>query len=248
MADDFSGTTTPLAAPPTFTANGVTQTCAPGDTTLVYLLSYMQAVANNYAAGAWNAPGVAPGYQVVKNIFPWDPDEAGVSESYLPAMFLWCPSIGPAYRRADDYFVRECKLRLLWVPQFPPGQDKQKTRGPFGKGLHAILVQYLDALRDPSWLVAGDPDMKAAKLGSLISNFAKFYYLHFMSWKPIKWIEKGMAPGVEPLVFDAFEGELDMLELWDVDLGRFDLLSGGLVETLTSTDDPPRIIGRGSNT
>ena len=67
---------------------------------------------------------------------------------------------------------------MLWIPQMSPGQDKQKTRGPFGKGLHAILAQYLDTMRDPSWVVQGDPDVKALgnplhqPQGSLLSSYA----------------------------------------------------------------------------
>lgn len=263
MADDFSSTTTPLVAPGSFSVVGGKAPLAlsPGDVSLMYLLSYFSTVANANAAQAWNAAGVAPNVPVVRRIFPDDPDEIGMSEAYLPAMFLWCTSVGEAYRKAEDYLVRDCKLRLLWIPHMPPGQDKQKTRGPFGKGLHAVLVQAIDQLRDPSWTVVGDTDplaiggpnpvgtqFSAKPGGSLISNFVKFYHLFMTSWKPVKWVEKGMGPGVNPLVFDAFEGELEMLELWNVDLGRFDLLSGGLVETLVSADVPPRIIGVGSNT
>ena len=242
MADTFSGTPTPLQPATTFTVNGTTYTLATGDTTLMYLLTYMQAVANAHASAAWNAQGVAPGFPVVRNVYPWDPDEVGLSEPQLPAMFLWCPSIVPSYRKADDFFVRETKLKLLWIPQTPPGQDKRKTRGPFGKGLHAILSQALDNMRDPAWVVAGDPDVQAAKQGSILPTFVPFYWLHFASWKPVKWLEKGVSGA--PLAFDAFEGDLDMLELWNIDLGRFDLLSGGLVTTYESTDSPALVFAR----
>jgi len=242
MSNDFSGTPTPLVAPVAFSVvGGGTFQGQPGNTTLMYLLSYMQTCANAYACAAWPAGG-----PVVENVYGFDPDDAGFSQAWLPAMFLWADSIGESYRIAEDYLVREVTLKLLWLPKSPPGQDKQRSRGPFGTGLHGILAIAFDQERQPAWVVQGDPDATAAEYGSMIGNFVHFFRLHFTGWKPTTYLNK-MADG-SPLPFRGFEGTIKMLETWDRDLGTFDLLSGGLVTTLQSADATPLFLGRALNT
>lgn len=222
MSDLTGATAVPLVAPsPTDVA--VT------DPLLTYCLKYFQTVANTHGIPGWQA--VQPNSVPVKNIFDHDPEEMGLSDKDLPALFMWRPSQDKRVDLASDIEVFYSKVTLLWVPQVQ-SVEKRIVRAPYANGIFKLIDIFLERARDPSWYVPGDtytgfpatnPTDDADKVkfyGSLLPHWAGYRRMWLNRWRPFR-LRIQMADGVKPRTYEAYQATFELEEQTVYDLERF---------------------------
>jgi hypothetical protein len=242
VADQYGAEPIPLVAP----AAGF----AAGDRALTYLLQYFTAFLNVKAVAAWQAAGIAPNVPVVRKSFAHDPKKVSFSTADLPALYMWrSGSEKPPEQYADDYRLTHDVLELLWVlPTI--NQETDRKREPIDNAIKNLIDVALEEGRDPSWIVAGDPDPAAATRGSLIWNFATFYEMSLSKWKastfqPDARNESGGVAGI--FHHHALSVTFEIQEVYSQDLANFDPLQG-MDTTYQTADSPPLVIETGRNT
>jgi hypothetical protein len=148
------------------------------DPAIDILLEFMTAVLNYYGDAAWAS---VSGYQAGDNhtvvqTFNFDPHETTFNTRDLPALFLWRKKIGGSAWLATDYYVRESKLILQWVP--PPAIQSMRARWrPFINLIASALDGIMDpSARVPSWIYPGDTDPIAQYDGSLLWKYMPLTY------------------------------------------------------------------------
>lgn len=240
MSDTFGPEPQPLVAP----AAGFVA----GDRALTYLLAFFSAVANASAVNAWHAAGIAPNVPVVKATFAHDPTRGGFNTRDLPALFLYrTGSDKDDERYADDYLLTHDNLVLMWVLPWQ-SMDNQRKRTPLFVAVKNLLLARLEQMRDPSWIVAGDTDPRAATLGSSIATWAGFWSLIMGKWQAttLKLDIDGDRQHNEQL-YDALKIEFALTEQFTPDITLLDAITG-LQEVYQTTDAPPLVIETGRNT
>lgn len=145
---------------------------APGfavtDRALSVIGLYLQAFLNAYAAVPWEA--VSHLDKPVKTVFTHDPRKRWFNERDLPALYLY--RIGGAPERfASDYRILRDKVMALWVFSVAKAET-QHLRDPFVAGVVKLIDDAIERTRDPSFLLAGDPDPSATDFGSNVFRAA----------------------------------------------------------------------------
>ena len=220
MSDTFGPLAVPLPAP------GVTDIS--GDPLLSTTLSFFQAVLNANAPAAWQAVYKdVPNSPVVRATFSDDPEQAEstFNDRDLPALFAWRSEAKPPVWLAEDWRTRESTIAVLWVM---PGSDRVKRalRSSIINGIASTLDVIVERGRDPSWIVSGDPDPKAATAGSLFSQWGKFFEFAIAGWKPYAVKPKMLDSGTRLGPFLAVQIQCRVVEHLSVDLTRFDVGNG----------------------
>lgn len=151
---------------------------APGDPLLDILLAFCKAVINDAGGAAWRKIAASDKQLPVMQTYAWDPLRGGIAKQNLPALFLFRSFNEPSDWVAHDYFVRPSQLTMYWVP---PPVAKQELRGrqsAFFNVIQSAVDSVIDPeARDPSFVVPGDTDPRAADEGSLLWRFAKVWEL-----------------------------------------------------------------------
>lgn len=153
---------------------------AVADPCLSRLVAYFKAVVNRYSGDAWRT--VMPKSDPVGFTFTHNPEETNFNERTLPAFYLYRLGEDPLEWLAEDYDISHAKLRLLWI--FPvAGQDTQAFRSTFVNGIAACLKHFIELGRDPSYVLAGDTDPRAASEGSVIYRVANIWEIQWKGYK-----------------------------------------------------------------
>jgi hypothetical protein len=197
---------------------------AAGDPFLSTTLAFAQAILNANAPAAWQAvyKDVANA-QVVKTVSTEDPEDtrAAFSDARLPALFMWRQTVKPPVWIAEDYLTRESTCILEWVMPAVV-RERRALRATVINSIATTLLLLSERNRDPSWVVAGDPDPKAATQGSLFSAWAGFFEFEIDGWKPYVVRIKALDPGAQPRPYDALRTEVRVVEHLQPDVvGRF---------------------------
>jgi hypothetical protein len=186
--DGWGATAIPLVAPATFQVVGQDAVVeAAGDPLLSYGLSFFATVANAYGSAAWNAPGIAPGVEVVANTFPHNPREESFNEKDLPAMYMWRDGATEYDQIAQDLRVVRGTISLLWVAPVKARQTYLRLRSPFPKALLDVLEDCFERGCDLNWQLVGDTSPSAVYVqtyGSLLWPRMNFRRMHFQKWSP----------------------------------------------------------------
>jgi hypothetical protein len=227
MSDTFGAMPIPLVAPATGESAG--------DPLLSTTLSFFKAVLNANASAAWRAVykdvANAP---VVKTTLDDDPRGSTFNDNDLPALFLWREDVKEPVWIADDWLTQESVCRLMWV--LPAGvQVKRALRSSIINGVVRTLVTFVERNRDPSWIVAGDTDPKAATLGSSFFDRAGWIEFHVGAWKPFNLPIAMLDKGAAPRMYDAVSVACRVVERLNFDLTRLDP-NGGVSITLRTPD------------
>lgn len=235
MSDQVGPNPVPLVAPGTSPPTNVV-----ADPALGYLLQFFQTVANANCGAAWDAAGVSAG-SVVQNAYAWDPERGPFNNDALPALYMWRGNANPPKWLAEDWLIFTTELQLRWVfPEFPE-ITIQASRDQFGNGLMTALAVILERMRDPSWIVPGDPDKLALTQGSSIAQWAGFFSLHFNGWK-VGRILIDTQDGKR--AYDCVEARLELVEYLTYDQARLQPWTGGLLATFQTADNPPLVTGQ----
>lgn len=145
---------------------GISDTPAPAaepgqavtDPTLSILLGYLAAVVRDRLKDAWRS--VAPGKQIVRAVYPYDPEREWFSTKSLPALYAYREGGQAPKRAADDWQEMPDQLVFLWI--FPvQKQSDAAFRRPIINGLSKVLDRAVMLLRDPAYCDPNDPDTKA---------------------------------------------------------------------------------------
>lgn len=230
MADILGATSIALTSAP---ATPVTVDVSDSDDpALVYLGSYLQAVANARLGARWGQ--LLPNTNPVVRFFPYDPALGVYNDKYLPALFVWRQFGEPERIVTNDVIVSTDTLHFFWIaPQGGP-QDKITRRQNFARRLGALFTRSLRVGRDPAWVVAGDSDTQAAALGSNIHRLAGVNNIRFTRWEPAPFRVE-MVEG-DPIPYDAWRFIAEVTEMGVGDDDRnIDL--GGANASLHTTDD-----------
>lgn len=157
MADHYGGLEIPVPVPLDATAVAVV-----ADPALVIVAEFCAAVLNAYAQAAWTA--IASGL-VVKTVQTHDPERLYFNSDQLPALYLDRVSGSAPYWLAEDYRNTHDSWRLQWV--YPSStQTTQRTRATFSHAAVRIIDHAVEAMRDPSYYIAGDTDEAAASVSA----------------------------------------------------------------------------------
>lgn len=154
---------------------------APGtpisDPPVEYFLAFLQAFVNANSNAAWGAPAsiypeaagnLAPGNGLaIFHTFTFDPQVGAFDPSSLPALFAWRSEETPE-RPADSWRTQEAKVALRWVLPELSATDLISNLHPFFTQFAKLFRVAMERGQDPSWVVAGDPDPKAATQGSVL--------------------------------------------------------------------------------
>lgn len=211
MPETFGAITLPQAEP------------SPGeglDPGLYRFAQYLRAVVNSKLGAAWRA--VAPNSEPVKNAFTHSPEEIDFNEKDLPALYLVRQaSEGAGWEwLAEDMDLEHTRVRLLWI--FPPTrQEFQRQRNDFVNGLNKVIISAIETGRDPSYVLAGDPDPTAAAEGTVIMRAAGFHALHWRGYKTSPGVAIKMAPPAEPRTYYCLDAQLHLVELRTIDLADY---------------------------
>lgn len=254
MADSFGKLLIPLPAPPAATSpTGYQPTAA--DPLIDYSLAFFQAFLNANAPVAWQAvfkdlPSAPP----VLATFAEDPTTSAFTDNLLPALFMYRESAEEPEWIAEDWLTQKSVCRLLWV--MPPTVfDKRAFRVSICGAIARTLLVGVERYRDPSWIVAGDPDPDATTYGSVLNTFAGWMEFYVGKWKPMQLKIPMNDRGARPRQYDALSIDCLVTEKLNYDVDRFpglreidvtiktpDVTPGdGFVTeqfTLTSTVDP----------
>lgn len=165
--DYFGGVPVPLGAP----IDGQPI----DDSALFHFMSFMKAFVNANSTLAWGAlfPEVVAANMPANNgnmifrAYPQDPQECEFNDNDLPALFAWRTKVDDE-RRADDWRTQDIQVTLRWIfPTLLP-QDKITAMHPLISAMAKMFRVALERGQDPSWVVPGDPDPKAATQGSVL--------------------------------------------------------------------------------
>lgn len=231
MSDLFGPLPVPLVAPKTGEAVA--------DPFISTTLSFFAAVLNANAPAAWRAVFKdVPNAPVVKGTFTDDPEpENGVfNESQLPALFFWRSDVRDPVYIAEDWLTQESRCTLLWV--MPPAADrlKRSLRTSVINGIARTLMMMVERDCDPSWVVPGDLDPKAATRGSLFSVWGAWMEFMVGAWKPYQLKVRMLDRGAPPRPYDAVRITCRVVERLTYDLTVFDASAGGMDLTTKTTD------------
>jgi hypothetical protein len=217
MSDTYGGAPLQIAVPGA--------TAAVADPVLDTLLSFFTAVINAYGGAAWTAIAPGTGGKVVKSAFAHNPTDHAFKIQSTPAIYLWRDTIMKARQIAADWRVRPSRLMLRWVPFPVYQQDRARRWEPFFNAIPSILDAAIEKGRDPSWVMPGDLDARAAAEGSLLWNFITVHKLE-VAREDVK--RTSMAIPIESEKGEAMTEVLDVpLELEERlnrDLSTYDLL------------------------
>lgn len=159
MADQYGATTLPAGLVEDFV-----------DPLPYYLAHYLRAVLNAQLGAAWAS--IAPGRDLIRNVYTADPAEVLFNASALPALFVWRPSsVHTSEKLADDFHVTTSDVRMFWLQghdSSPKRERRMQFAGPLSKGVHAAMLEG----RHSSWIVNGDTDTTATTRGSLLMTWA----------------------------------------------------------------------------
>lgn len=145
---------------------------SPGDPLLGWTADYLKAVLTANALASWQ--DVAPGAPVVNQVRLHNPEDETFNEKDLPCLFVFRDdSVADQAIEwlADDYRFQPSIVRAWWVMPVAT-QEKRALRFPFSNAITKVIDQAIERQRDPSWVVAGDPDPLAATRGSVLSRYA----------------------------------------------------------------------------
>jgi hypothetical protein len=219
LADTFGNTS--IALPSAGTAQSITTSTA--DPFLDYLLSYLKTVANARLTTAW--AGLVPGSTPVKTACDWEPTPNTLNERDLPALFAWRQSWPAFQRRADEWWLAQSQVNLIWV--LPPAvQVQRRGREPFFADLLKLVHIALETGRDPSWRVTGDADANATLMGSAFFKYAKVFSLGILSAQKATLTLTTDDQEAMPRNYPAFTFVLDLWEYAVIDPARTDVFDG----------------------
>jgi hypothetical protein len=138
----------------------------PGDPALAIFGRYLQAVLTAHLGAGWAA--IAPKEPIVRNVFFHDPNRGDYSDNKTPALYVFREgSAKEPERQSEDYTVHFDSIRCFWV--FAPiDQFKQAPRESFAHLVGKEIEQACRIGRDPSFLIAGDPDPSAPDEGAVL--------------------------------------------------------------------------------
>lgn len=154
---------------------------AAGDPGLSLVGAYLQAFLNTYAGDLWAsvAPGSAPGHPAVpvKKVFTHDPREVALSEHDFPSLYLFRTGGDPPEQIAEDWRITTDTLAVLWIFPREGSQEAARTRRPFAAALAKLIDKAIHRMRDPCFVVPGDPDPAAVDFGSNLFRIARILEL-----------------------------------------------------------------------
>jgi len=124
------------------------------DPALSMILDYFAAVLNARLASAWQS--VAPGKEMVRQSFTYDPEREWFSKKSLPALYGYREGGKPTSRLGDDWQDAEDVLVLTWA--FPlTTQSHASFRRAILNGMNKVLDRAVMLLRDPAYVDPTDP-------------------------------------------------------------------------------------------
>lgn len=226
--DQYGAITLPIPVP----AGGgrVGPATSVSDPLIDYTLAYLQAVINDKAADAWAS--VMLGSLPVANVRTNDPEELEFNVVDLPCLYgmrSGSAKDGPERMAADIILMRD-EIHLLWV--FPPARQAfQAFRSQMVAGISKTIHAAIEMGRDPSWVVRGDPDPQAATHGSNFPKYAGWSRMNFTKWSTKVIVMKGE----KSLGYPALHGVLEVEEIFQEDISKYDLLDG--VDVTETTED-----------
>lgn len=215
--------------------------------TLRFLRAYLQT--DGGAAKAFDALGVAPGQRVVATTHPYNPadrDHLFNDTSDLPAIFMWRDGEATDEYMADDWEVQTTPVKLMWCWPLAKAEI-QSRRAPFIDALARAIKVGIQLGRTPSYQVAGDPDVQAAKLGSVFYGPAGIMMLfpksHRAASFQIEMVAQANQRPPAPRTYRGLEMTFSLQENHAYGLGRFDAVTGGTQETLAINGGPQTVVG-----
>jgi len=181
------------------------------DRPLDIVLAYIRALFNTYAAAAWNT--VAKGEPIVRRYFTHDPEQYDFAETHLPALYIF--RTGSARNSEDiaaDIRIAPDSVRLFWIlppaPQVPMGR-----RAPIIAALGKLIDLKIKRTRDPSFVLASDPDPTKVAEGTVVMRAAGLHDLKFLQWKPTQIALKvGAGESASRRVYQALDVKLEIEE------------------------------------
>lgn len=145
------------------------------DPALYHFLKFVQAFVNANSLLAWgqlypeavaeNMP--ANNGDMIFRVHTHDPQEGEFNDTDLPALFAWRTKVDDEHP-ADDWRTEDVQVTIRWLLPALMGQDKLTTMHPLISALAKMVRVALARGQDPSWVVPGDPDPKAARQGSVL--------------------------------------------------------------------------------
>lgn len=170
----MSGTYGPLQIPVPAASPAET----PGDPLLDVLGEFARAVVNADAGEAWHAVAPSDTQLPVEHVYTFDPRVGGLSEAWLPALFVWRSSMQRSVWLAHDYWIRESEVTMMWVPPRAAKQTDRARRASFLNVIQTVLDAAVDpTARHPAWVVPHDTDPRAATDGSLLWRYLRVWEL-----------------------------------------------------------------------
>lgn len=189
-------------------------TCEPaGDPLLSKLGEMIRAILNCRVGDLWRSVWPAPqnngtAGQVVhtQGLFFHNPNEVAFNTKSLPALYVF--RVGwarPAYIALD---LREqvSTIKAVWV--FPLAVQEQRRRQlTIPNVIHKVLDDAIEDGCDPAWVDENDPDPKAPKRGSSMTERLGVWSLHMGEGrlKPVEIPVNGMP---KPMGYMAFEMDI----------------------------------------
>ncbi len=141
------------------------------DPMLVAVGNYVGTFLNELLSDEWSR--LAPGEgKPVKKVTTASTRRAVFNTNALPTLFVFRQRVDPE-RISDDLYEYTTILDLLWVPP-RVDEDKREIRDPFSSKVGISIDYCLRKGRHPNWVDPGDPDPKAATLGSVLMKRAGF--------------------------------------------------------------------------
>jgi len=166
MSDTYGALQIPVQLPPVSGPGAG----LPVDRVLDTFGAYLKAILNARVGAMWTA--VAPGLgAVVHRVFTANPEDVLINESYLPALFVWRSQPGRQSRLADDWWITEAVLTVMWLLE--PGdvvkrEKRMRMQPVIASNIHSALAMG----RDPAWVDFGDTEPTAAARGSILIDRA----------------------------------------------------------------------------
>lgn len=195
---------------------------AVSDPLLDTLLSFFAAVLNSHASAAWSGVTKKTGAVVVRKTYAHDPARAAFNMNETPSLFLWRESVQRARQIAADWRVRPSKLVLRWVPTATYTQDIKRRWEPFFNAIPSVLDAAVEFGRDPSWVVQGDTDPRAATHGSYLWKYANVHKLEIGREDVTRSLFQIPVEGDrEPIAIDALDVPIDLEERLERDSDRY---------------------------
>jgi hypothetical protein len=255
MADTYGAKTLPLAGVGGSLPATPTAVEASGDPLLAFLASYLMTAANARLGAEWGviaAPNRAPAApeSPIFRAFTHDPEAWDFNDKLLPALFVYrSDDGGGAYEQLTaDLRVARDTVILFWIPRSTP-QTRRADQARFASKLFALFDTLLEENRDPTWVVEGDTETRAALDGSSLRDVAQLYSVQMRRSPKRRLLDLRWPSDDVTATYTGFEGALEVREPYVRDPARDGALTGLEVSLTTppSTDPdaPPPLVTQG---